>query len=295
MGHLPAPDEWLPFVTESITDSIDRIESKGRYAASRVKNSNQWTTGRVGGGGSIGLELQHLGLRTILQHAFGVESGAGPYTYDIGDLEGLGLSMEIFKPASSSTPGSMVYQAEGGKITSWQMRGQVGEIATLGLDLDFEEISRAASVGSAPTYPSSPDFFTFEGGVTWNGAQLNAKSVTISGNNGLKTDRYFLGNNNRKLEQLEANPRVYNVSVDMEFDNDAILDDYDSGTERALVVTFSGPGTGSLVVTTNARVESEPTPTIGGDGMLEGTVNFMVLASDPADDSTAIDAVYTVA
>src|SRR5687768_17954293 len=80
-------DKFMPFVSESIKQNIEWLDSKTLAARHTLKATKSGTAGVEGG---ITTELANTSLATILKHMFGtvVTTGAGPYThtYTPGDL-----------------------------------------------------------------------------------------------------------------------------------------------------------------------------------------------------------------
>lgn len=140
---------------------------------------------------------------------------------------------------------------------------------------------------AAASYPSAIKPLKFNhASVTIGGSSVNAKSVTISGNNGLDDARRFLGNQ-RISEPLEANLREYSGTVELEFTDLTQYRRFVTGSEAALVLSFVS-GTDSVTMTTNIRADGS-TPQVGGKEILTQSVPFKCVASGA--DSTAITAV----
>jgi hypothetical protein len=122
--------------------------------------------------------------------------------------------------------------------------------------------------------------------VTIGGVSVAAKSLTISGNNGLDDARRFLGNQ-RISEPLEANLREYTGTIELEFTDLTQYRRFVTGSEAALVASFTS-GTDSVTITTNVRVDGS-TPQVGGREILMQSLPFKCVASGA--DSSAITAV----
>lgn len=184
-------DAFLPLVSESWTTEKERLESAGIVAGRRVLTSDQWTAGKTKVSGSIQTELFNKGIATLVSHAMG--DASSPYTP--GDLVGYGLTMQIGTPDIAGTVNPRTYT--GCKITSWELACQVGEIATLGLDLVAcrEVLYRTVTDGTTATnttVTSATAAFTADdigkpisGGTIPAAATItavaSATSVTISG------------------------------------------------------------------------------------------------------------------
>jgi hypothetical protein len=115
----------------------------------------------------------------------------------------------------------------------------------------------------------------------------NCKAFTISGNNTLADDRRFIGTHNRALP-IEAGLREYTGSIELEFDDVTQWNRYAAGTEGALSLVFTVPGTTDTVtVAGNVRYDSE-TPQVGDRSILSQNIPIKFVASGA--DATAITA-----
>lgn len=140
---------------------------------------------------------------------------------------------------------------------------------------------------AAASYPSAIKPLKFNhAAVTIGGASVNAKSLTISGNNGLNYDRRFLGNQHIS-EPLETGLREYTGTVELEFTDLTQYRRFVTGSEAALVASFTS-GTDSVTITTNVRVDGS-TPMVEGREILTQAIPFKCIAS--TTDASAITVV----
>lgn len=134
------------------------------------------------------------------------------------------------------------------------------------------------------TYPSAIKPLKFNhAAISIGGSSVNAKSLTISGNNGLDDSRRFLGNQ-RISEPLESGLREYSGSLELEFTDLTQYRRFVTGSEAALVASFTS-GTDSVTITTNVRFDGS-TPQVSGKEILTQSLPFKCVASGA--DSTAI-------
>lgn len=137
---------------------------------------------------------------------------------------------------------------------------------------------------AAATYPSGIKPLKFNhAAVTIGGSSVNAKSLTISGNNGLDDARRFLGNQ-RISEPLETGLREYTGTIELEFTDLTQYRRFVTGAEAALVASFTS-GTDSVTITTNARYDGS-TPQVSGREILTQSLPFKCVAS--STDASAI-------
>lgn len=160
---------FLPFYSESIKTTIDRIESKGIIAGRRTVDASQWAAGDIKVGGSVQMELYDHSLGILLKHMFGSSTitGAGPYTNTFvpGDLTGKSFTMQIGRP-DVGTGTVRPFTLDGCKIPSWALECSVGEIATLNFDVVAESeilyrtVTDGVTTSGSATITSATAVFT---------------------------------------------------------------------------------------------------------------------------------------
>lgn len=160
-----APTVWAPFVEESITQEIARLESEGIIAGARVMRSQQWEPGLVSASGDIGLELNDLSKGLLFKHMFGGSSTVGPFSP--ADLSGLGLTVQVGIPdvdTGTVRPKTLT----GGKVASWEVGLVAGEIATLGLSVIGRHLVDHRTVADAGTTSASTTLTSVTAGFSQN-------------------------------------------------------------------------------------------------------------------------------
>lgn len=292
-GTYLAPTRWVPLDEnqgESLTKDIDRIESGGIIAGQRVLRSAQWAPGSVMVEGDLGFELYDRSIGLLFTHMFGsvATSGAGPYTHTFtpGDLTGKSLTVQIGKP--NTTDGTVhPFSATGVKVTSWEVACAAGEVATLGLSVVAKDMVTSQTL-VAPTYASGIGVgMTFVGAtVTLAGTAYKTREVTIAGDNGLDTERIFIGQDTIE-EPLEAALREYTGTIDSEFFDLTAYNRFVNGTEAALVVAFA-KGASTCTFTMNVRFDGE-TPQVEDRGIVPQSLPYKCVGS--TTDGSAITAV----
>lgn len=130
-GAPVAPTLHHKLVSESMAQTIERMESAGIIAGARVRRSDQWEPGTVSVAGDVGLELPTKDAGLLLKHMLGGSSTTGPFTP--ADLPA-GLTVQVGRP--DVTDGTVhPYTYSGNKVTSWEVAWSGGEYVTLGLSL----------------------------------------------------------------------------------------------------------------------------------------------------------------
>lgn len=162
--------------------------------------------------------------------------------------------------------------------------------ATLSANATASGTSIAFTLGVAlasATYPSAIKPLKFNhAAITLGGSSVNAKTLSISGNNSLDDSRRFLGNT-RISEPLEVGLREYSGTIEVEFTDLTQYRRFVTGTEAALVASFTS-GADSVTITTNIRVDGS-TPQVGGREILTQSLPFKCVGS--STDASAITAV----
>jgi len=124
------------------------------------------------------------------------------------------------------------------------------------------------------------------GHVLIGGSAVNVKSATVAGDNGLATDRRYIGSKNIAAPK-EAALRTYTGSLDVDFDDLTQYNRYLAGDTFALVLGFT-VGTYSLTITQNSRYEPGQTPQVGGTGIVGQSLGYKSLGSTDAAAITAV-------
>lgn len=341
-GVPVAPTLHIPLVDESIGAEIERVESEGIIAGQRVIRSQQWEPGNVDAGGDVGHELYDRDLGLLLKHMFGGSTTTGPFVP--ADLSGLGLTAQVGVP--NVTDGTVHPKTlAGGKVASWEIAANAGEIATLGLSLvgkhlvnhrsvvdgvttsgdatitsataaftiddvgkpisgtgipaaatilswtsatEVELSANASASGTGVTFTigmalTSPSYTSgiapmkfVSSSVSIGGVAYKTKSVSLSGDNGLDTGRFFGGQRWRD-EPLEADLRRYEGTIDSEFFGTAAYNRFVGGAEAAVVLAFAR-GSRSLTFTLNVRFDGT-TPQVEGRGIVQQSLPFVVVGT----------------
>jgi hypothetical protein len=282
-GTAVVVDRFLPLVSESITQQIDRMESAGILAGRRTLSSTQWAAGNVTVGGDLNIELCQQSMGTIWKWALGANAttGSGPYihTATIGDLPG--ATLQVGRRDIGGTTDAFTWA--GCKCESWEMAGKAGEILTAGFTVSAKSETTATALASA-SYTSGVDIpFNFtQASFTVGGSAASVKEFSIKGDNGLKSDRRFLGSATI-AEQLETDLRMFTGELTCEFESLAAYNRFVNATTAAPVLTVTADANTSVVVTFPSTTRWDGTsPTVGGREVTEVKFPFKALATSDA-------------
>lgn len=286
-------DTFVPLVSESVTQEIERLESEGQIAGRRIIDSDQWKAGNKTIAGDVQLELYEQSIGTLLKHCLGATStsGSGPYAHVLtpASLTGLGLTQQFGRPDVGGTVRSFTYA--GTKIASWELAVEAGQIGTLGLSCvgTVAETTGTALASASYAAQATRPFTAIEATVfTIGGASTNIKGFKLSGDNGLDVDRRFLGSA-LPAQPLEAEPRTYEGELNLEFSSLTDYERFTGGTEADIAVTLSN-GVESLAIVAHARFDGT-TPTVGGRGLVMLDMPFKCVGD--GSDADALTITYT--
>ena len=289
-GTPVTPDRFTPLISESVTEKIARMESAGIAPGVRVLRSAQWAAGDVEISGDLGFELYQQGMGLWFRHMFGAvsTSGSNPYTHTFtpGDLTDDFFTLQIGKPDVSGTVQPFTYTSC--SVTEWELAAKAGELVTLGVSVVGKSLATGTSLASASYGTGSGTPFTYlHSSVSVAGSSANVKEITLKGNNGLKTDRRFVGS--QYISQpVEAALREYTGEATVEFESLTQMNYFRNATENALVLTISAGASASVTITTNVRWDGS-TPEVSDRGVVEMKAPFKCLG--PSTDAGAITAV----
>ena len=123
------------------------------------------------------------------------------------------------------------------------------------------------------------------GAITINGTAVPVKAISLAGDNGLASDRMFIGSE-YIAEPLEADLRTYDGSVDIEFTDLTQYDRFINGTEVALVLAFTS-GADSVTITTNVRYDGAAAA-VAGKGIVEQSLPIKCVGDGSDGDAITV-------
>lgn len=294
-GTAVAVDRFFEFNETDIAGVYERIEAEGIRSGTRVLREDRWAVNPKGAEGSVTMEVLSKGFGLWLSHMLGaIATGAAAdsvttHTATVGQLDGKSFTAQIGRPDIGNTVRPYTYA--GGKVASWELSNSVDGILTLEASCDFtsETIPVASPTGAfalqAVSYPASTpirnEILTFVGAnMTIGGTEVPVTEFSLSGDNGLKTDRYLIRTTGGKKEQVEESMRSYEWSATAEFEDltqiSRVASATATGAVAALVARWVSP---SLVGTTTpasltvtipvARFDEPSAAAINGPSHLE--------------------------
>lgn len=303
-GTYAVPDRFWEFNSEGVKATINRVQSNGLKSGRTVVGSNQHQNVKVGAGGPFSLDVPTKSFEWWLVHMLGtVATGTVTdlnytHTGTVGPLTGDSFTWQVnrpFNPSGTSQP----FTYEGGKIASWELGCDVNGLLVFTATFDFEDEKTGTALATA-VYPSAANVFTWaQGAITIAGAAAEISSFKVTGNNALKTDRFYQRNSALKKEPTVNGLREFGWSASMDFSDltqyNRFTDAVAANNEAAIVATYQGPiahaGTTlpSVVVTIPAARFDAGDVNVGGPEAL--TIGISGIATDNGSASPVTIAV----
>jgi hypothetical protein len=278
---------FYEFNSESIKMDQARIESSALRSGARVTRSDRWALGKKTVGGDVTFELANKSFGLLFKHMFGgvataqPDSGGAPTVYKHTFTPGAyptSMTAQVGRTDVGGTTRAFTYH--GCRVESWELGCSVDEIASLKISLNGEDEDTSTALATV-SYPASLSLLTFVNGtLTIGGSSASVMSASVAGQNGLATDRYFLGSTLRK-QQLEMGMRTYTGTFEAEFESLTHYNRFVNGTEAEIVLNFqggviSGAFNYEAKITANVRFDGQ-TPNVGGPEIVGQTLPFKVV------------------
>lgn len=286
-GTRVTPATFLPYTSESIKHGIPRIVSKGLRAGRRTQSV--WRAGAQSVAGGVNFELAPQGLTKIGKWMMGgiSSSGTGPYTHVLtpSTLDDEYMSMQFNKPDESGT--NRMFDIYGAQCTDWSIGLKINEFAMATVNLVAMEANYAQTLASA-SYPTGwlPFAYT-SGSLTIAGSAYEPEEITITGNNGLATNRHRIRSTTPQwpVQAREAAFRQYGGTLNGDFFSLTAYNRFVAGTEASLSLVLSDGASASLTIAGNVRFDGD-TPNVGGDAMIKQALPFVFTSG--TSDAAAI-------
>ena len=210
------------------------------------------------------------------------------HTFKLTDSLPTGLTFE----ADRDTYGFVV---EGGKINTLGLSTEVNGFLKMALGIIGEDMT-TGSVTEA-TLPTAPLISFDDIVITYSGSQ-DVKTMEVSLNNNLKTDRYYL--NSRLIKEPERSARIeVTGSITIEFNAITEYDLFRAATSGALVATATGATikTGhayEMVITLGQIKLTGGVPKIADVGIIPLELPFKAYAADSSNREMVITLTNTI-
>lgn len=286
-GTRVPPTRFLDFTKESIKRSQERRESAGIRAGSIVRRSDSQSAVMKGAAGSVEHEIADIGFGLLLKHMLRKTpssttpaGGVKRFTFTLG-TEVLSLTTQVGRVKADGS-GVAPFDYLGCVVSEWKISQEVDAYALLELTLDAQN-EKTDQTLAEPSYGSSPQLFhDGELLVKVSGTGVDVRTAEISGNSGLKTDRYYLRRNTLKKVPLNAEFVGLEGALNGDFEDLTIYNHFVAGDLVEIIYEWVGPQIGStgynneLKITMPSCVFTGETPETAAPGILEENMPFVI-------------------
>lgn len=293
-GTSPTVTRFLEFNSETLSQTIGRIDSSGLRSGRRVERTTQWVAGKKDVTGDVDFEFQQQGMGLLLKHALGAVVSSQPnvgsnptvweHKFTVGATDGKSFTCQKGVGDDSGTVRAFTYA--GCKISKWDLSVAVDGLLMFKPTIDGISESTAVALAAA-TYAAQSFPLAWIGGTITlpSGATGNVSKFDLAGDNQQALSRYFMSGSATsatKKEQLESNLRTYSGSVDVEFQDLSAYNLFVNGTVGTLTAFFQGPNISgtynyALEVTLPAVRFDGQTPNVPGPGLVTTTLPYVAL------------------
>lgn len=296
-GTIATPTRFYEYGNASIQQAIERIEYLGLRPNRKVLGTTNSVPGKVSVGGAIEMPVMNKGMALWWKHILGQIATSTPtggttardHKATVGTLDGKSLTIQQGVPPTSGA--AQAFTWAGCKVNEWELTWDTDSQLMLNVTVDGISESTATGLASA-SYPSGLEPFAYTKGVlTVAGSSFDISQFSLSGNNSLATERYFIRSTTpaSKKEQLEGGGiREYTGTLTCEFTDLTAYNRFVNHTTASVVLTATGSIIeGALnytveVTLPDVRFDGE-TPNVTGFEIVEQSLPFKVLDGANAD------------
>ncbi len=290
-GTSVTPNRFFEFRGEGINMQNQYLQSQQLRAGRMFTNSTRRVITVRDAAGTVDFEVPNQSFGTILNQLHGntvtaAQQGGTPaykQTHDIGttDSQAKSLTCQVGRPSTDGTVRPFTYS--GGKVTGLTLACSINEWLTAQLALDFKDEAVGSPALTTAAYPTNLRGFTFVGGALTLGgtpiAQVRAATIPLA--QAMDTGRWYFGTNRKAVPLLNAYQSA-NASMDVDFADLTLYNQYISGTPATLVLDFVGANISGIyneeikITIDQAQVVGD-TPNASGPAILTQTIPFVAL------------------
>ena len=240
-------DHFYEFNSESLAQTIERIESAGLRASNRVLRSDRFVAGKKSVEGEIEAEIASKGFGLLLKAGLGSSTISTPsgatlarlHRHVLADPYGQSYTIQVGRPDTSGTVQPFTYT--GCKVSEFSLKNSLDEFLVGTWNFDGQAETTSTSLATA-SYSSSTELLSWVGGaVTIAGSAVAVVTdVEISVATGLKTDRYTINSSPTKKEQIISEMTEISGTITAEFDGLTNYNRFVNGTLAEVVATWTG-------------------------------------------------------
>ena len=235
---------------EGKADSFKReaefIDSVGFRSGLKTLIGDRRVQVNKGGVASLEMDVLNKGFGLLLQT---LGSTTGPTqvlattAYDTtvvaaSDEPGTSYTIQVVRVDTGGT--ERVFTHEGCVATGFKLSGEVGGLAMVSFDYDWEDVT-TATAEATPTYVASTEPFPWDRcTVQIDDTTIDATSFEFNGDLAMKVDRHYLKGSALKSEPLRAGVPQYTGSISAHLEDLTLYNLFENGTEGKVYIKWEG-------------------------------------------------------
>lgn len=278
-GTPVATTKAMPFLSETLTLDKAWVTSNTLKGGNFLPTTSGSRQGSRVGNGDVQTLLYTHGSAALTEAMLGgiATTGAGPFEHVATMAATLpSYSMQV---SLGDTSGTLRKAVEGAKVASWEIAIAVNENVTLGLTWVYEDELLATASALEGAYPATLTTYNANdvGTLTIGGVEYCVEQLTISGDNGLVTDSFCIGQTTISDPVAQRRTITGSMVVKVDAGSTALYDAYIAGTgvDIQAVATI---GASTFTVDASAFLMGT-SPTIAGEEEITVTIPWEVRAS----------------
>lgn len=245
-------------ISEDFRGTYSRVQAESLSGA-YVDRSDRFAVSPKGASGTVNLEPLTKGFGDWLAFMMGSVATTGPvqtaaytHTATIGSLSGKSLTVQVQRADETDTLRPWTY--EGGKVTNFEFSNSVDQTLRAAIGMDFEKESNDDSPTgdyalATLSTPAGANIFNWAGGVIKvGGSAIDVSEVTVSVDNALNTDRYFIQSTQSKREPKQDGKRQVTWSFNTTYVNNDFWQKVSSGTVAGSFATLEAQWLGPITI-----------------------------------------------
>jgi hypothetical protein len=289
-GTAVTVTKFVEYTSESVNLQRDVIESRGIRAGSQILRTDRFAINKRGAAGDINFDVSTKGFGTLMYQALGAKAapvvlGSGwqhTITPDMTNgMSGLSMTCQFGRPDTSGTVNPFTY--DGVKVTGWEFSNALDGLLNMRLSVDAQTEAIGTPTLAAASYAANDILFNYTQGLCEFGVagtygtpvSTDITNFTITGANGLKTDRHFIRNSTDKKEPIRNAFVEITGSLTTEFESVTAYNRFVSGALASVTLTydtgvsFTGGNYKLVIKMPNVRFDGDTPNASGPDVVMQ--------------------------
>ena len=232
---------------DSFKRNQEALESVGFRAGMETVRSDRRRQINMGGEGGLEIDVLSKGFGLLLQGMLGTVSGptqigaTTAYTttaISSADDPDDAFSVQVLRTDSAGT--QRVFTHLGSVITGWELKQEVNGLANVNLNFDFQDVNTSEAAGT-PSYPASalPYDWT-QCVVSIGGSPVDVRTISLSGELGMKTDRRYLKGSALKAQPKRAAVPSFTGNIELDMVSLALYANFVAGDIVPITFVWTG-------------------------------------------------------